>query len=105
MGFLIVLSLWNTAKPLSPVHTRDNRPLGAGASPASELGRQAGSGRGLQLRLQEALDPKPPKPPHERAGRAGGSLPTTYDLSVIPKYLTQPPARLKEALQNHLWLP
>lgn len=105
MGFLIVPFLWNTARPLSTAHTRDNRPLGTGATPASEPGRQAGSGRGLQLRLPELLDLKPPKPPHEKAGRASGSLPTTYDLSVIPKSPSQPPAWLKEALQNHLWLP
>lgn len=64
-------------------------------TPVSEPGRQR---QGVQLRLQEPLDLKPPKPLHERAGRAGGSLPTTYDLSVIPKCPTQPPARLKKAL-------
>lgn len=98
VGSSIVLSLWTAAEPLSTAHTRDNGPLGAGMIPAPELGSQTGTGRELQLRLQKLLDLKPPKPSHERAGRAGGSLPTTYDLSVIPKYPTQPPAWLKEAL-------
>lgn len=74
----------------APEH-RDNWPLGAGVSPALEQGSQAGAGGELQLRLRELLDPVPPKPPHERVGRAGGSLPITYDLCVIPKCLTQPP--------------
>lgn len=85
-GPLIALSLWNAAEPLSTAQRRDNGPLGAGVTPAS------GAGGELQLRLQKPLDPEPPKPPHERAGRTSGSLPTTYDLSVIPKFPAQPPA-------------
>lgn len=92
VGPLIVLSLWNAAEPLSTAHRRDNGPLGAGMTLASEPSSQTGTGRELQLRLQELLDPEPPKPPHERTERTSGSLPTTYDLSVIPKFPAQPPA-------------
>lgn len=58
----------------------------------------SGTGRELQLRLQELLDLEPPKPPHERAGRTSGSLPTTYDLSIIPKFPAQPPAWARRRL-------
>lgn len=86
VGPLIDPSLWKAAEPRSTAHTRHNGPSGAGAAPASESRSQAGPRQGVAAQTaRELLDPKPPKPPRERSGRASGPLPATYDLSVIPK--------------------